>query len=238
MSFFKPYSSDLSTRPEISELTPHTIDGTEADETLSGRSSDDTVNGGGGNDTLFGKEGSDHLDGGPGADRLYGDEGPDYLWGNTENDELFGGDEDDTLGGEDGSDLLMGGLGADQMIGGTGQDTFYYNDAINESPSTSTHSDRILDFHYNGDNDKIDLPIAGTSDNFVWETTEATSMDEAHAEANQNHSNEGLTYVYLANETDDTGYLLADLNGTGNFETGITVVGAGQPGEFNSDAIV
>jgi Ca2+-binding RTX toxin-like protein len=239
MPFAKPYSPGLGTSsPTISELTPRTINGTAADETLSGRSGDDTVNGGGGNDTLFGKVGSDHLDGGPGADRLYGGDDPDYLWGGTENDQLYGENADDTLGGEDGNDLLMGGLGADQMIGGTGQDTFYYNDAINESPATSSHSDRILDFHYNGDNDKVDLPIAGTADNFLWEPTEASSMDEAQAEANQNHSNKGLTYVYLANEKEDTGYLLADLNGTGNFETGITFVGAGEPGEFNYDAIV
>ncbi len=237
--FAKPYSHDLgSARPEISELTPRTINGTAADETLSGRSGDDTINGGDDSDTLFGRGGSDHLDGGPGADHLYGGDNPDYLWGGTGNDQLYGDNGDDTLGGEDGNDLLMGGPGADQMIGGAGQDKFYYNDAINESPATSSSADRILDFHYNGDNDKIDLPVAGTADNFLWTRSTATSMDEARVEANQSHSNHGLTYLYLANEKDDTGYLLADMNGNGHFETGITLVGAGQPGEFNYDAIV
>ena len=234
------FSPSLDTIVSIAEFLPKTINGTAADETLSGRSGNDTISGGGGTDWLFGKDGSDHLNGGFGKDYLYGGEGVDYLWGGPgdDADKLFGEGGDDTLGGEGGNDLLMGGYGADQLIGGAGQDTFYYNDAMNESQAASAGADRILDFHYNGDNDKIDLAIAGTSYNFFQVQTSATSMDEAYIEATQNYHNSGLTYLYLANETQDTGYLLADMNMNGSFETGITLVGAGMWGDFNYDAII
>lgn len=228
----------------IFEIMALTIDGTSADETLEGRSADDTIHGGGGKDWLFGRDGSDHLNGGFGEDYLYGGEGPDYLWGGpgADADKLFGEGGDDLLGGEDGNDLLMGGLGADQLIGGAGQDTFYYNDAIQESPAYSWLGDRILDFHYDGENDKIDLPIAGTAQNYFQARTGATSIDEAFLEANQTYEaymqGTGLTYLYLYNETQDTGYLIADMNGNGNVETGIALVGAGMLGEFGYDAII
>lgn len=57
-------------------------------------------------------------------------------------------------------------------------------------------------------------------------------------EASENFRQDHLTYLYLANEKTDTGYLLADLDRNGKFETGITLIGNGGPGEFNYGAIV
>lgn len=171
--------------------------------------------------------------GGEGTDFLDGSEGTDYIWGEGGNDVLFGNGGDDHLNGGAGNDFVAGGAGADQLTGGEGQDLFF--SSAYESPATSAGADQILDFEYGIDS--IDLGIDGTEDNYVSSGTSAASMDAAALEANQNYGNEGLTYVYLANEKTDTGYLLADLDGNGAFETGITLVGNGGPGEFGYDAI-
>jgi Ca2+-binding RTX toxin-like protein len=166
---------------------------------------------------------------------LTGGEGKDSLWGEGANDVLVGDQGDDRLNGGAGNDLLEGGLGADQLTGGEGQDTFFYPDAANESPATTTDADQILDFQYG--TDKIGLGVAGTAENYHSTDTTATSMNAAALEANQNYGEDRLTYLYLANEGTDTGYLLADQDGNGSFEFGITLVGNGGPGEFGYDAI-
>jgi Ca2+-binding RTX toxin-like protein len=151
---------------------------------------------------------------------------------------LFGEGGNDSLYGDDGRDVLGGGLGADRLGGGAGPDTFFYRDPMHESPATSQGADTILDFSLS-EGDRIDLPVFGTPDSYHSAATNATSMDEAAQEANQNHGGNALDrYLYLANEKTDTGYLLADLDGNGNFETGITLVGNGGPGEFGYNAIV
>jgi Ca2+-binding RTX toxin-like protein len=173
--------------------------------------------------------------GGEDRDVLEGSEGIDHLWGEGGNDVLIGNQGDDHLNGGAGNDLLEGGLGADQLTGGEGQDMFFYPDAANESPATLTDADQIRDFQYG--TDKLGLGVAGTAENYHSTGTTATSMDAAVLEANQNYGEDRLTYLYLANEGTDTGYLLADLDGNGSFEFGITLDGNGGPGEFGYDAI-
>ncbi|QRM31358.1 calcium-binding protein [Microvirga sp. VF16] len=173
--------------------------------------------------------------GGEDRDFLEGGEGIDHLWGEGGNDVLYGEQGDDHLNGGAGHDLLVGDLGADQLTGGEGQDQFWFwSDAVAESPATTTGADQILDFQYG--TDKIGLGVAGTAENYHSAGTTATSMDAAAQEANQT-GEDRLTYLYLANEGADTGYLLADLDGNGSFEFGITMVGNGGPGEFGYDAI-
>jgi Ca2+-binding RTX toxin-like protein len=220
----------------------------------------------GGDDIMDGADGSDHMWGGAGFDMMGGGDGEDYIWAGESGDFALGGDgSDQTLGGggndllvgdkgNDGlyggadDDTLMGSEGADKLVGGEGQDTFAYGGlyngpAVEESPATSAGSDQILDFQYGTDKIEFKYPEAnagpGTPENYHSASTNATSMDEAAQEASQNYGPEDrLTYLYLANEKTDTGYLLADLDGNGNFETGITLVGNGGPGEFGYDAIV
>ncbi|QRM29449.1 calcium-binding protein [Microvirga sp. VF16] len=173
---------------------------------------------------------------GDGTQRIWSGEGPDDVSGGNGHDMLFGEGGNDRLYGEDGFDFIMGGLGSDRLSGGAQDDRFYYSDPAHESPATSTGADTIVDFSLE-DEDIIDLPVRGTAENYGSAGTNATSMDEAAQEANQTYGDDGLTYVYLANEETDTGYLLANLDENDGFETGITLAGNGGPGEFSYEAI-
>ncbi|QRM31357.1 calcium-binding protein [Microvirga sp. VF16] len=207
-----------------------------------------------GPDRMWGGDGSDMMSGDGGDDRLWAGENGDFalgwdgnnqIWGEGGNDVLVGGQGNDSLYGDAGDDTLMGSEGADQLTGGEGRDEFIYRGpyngpAVEESPATSAGADQILDFQYGTDTIDFDYPEAagpGTPENFHSEGTNADSMDAAVQEANQNYREDHLTYLYLANEGADTGYLLADLDGNGSFEFGITLVGNGGPGEFGYDAI-
>ena len=174
---------------------------------------------------------------GDGKQNIFAGDGPDYVSGGNGDDVLFGEGGNDRLYGDHGRDFLVGGMGADRLSGGADPDTFFYRDPMHESPATSEGADTIVDFS-RSERDEIDLPVSGTAENYGSASTNAASMDEAAQEANQNQGGNNLTYLYLANEKTDTGYLLADLDGNGNFETGITLIGSGGPGEFDYHSIV
>lgn len=227
MSFgSRPFSNDLNTERESPD-TSGGSDGPSGDDGSTPYSPDLSTERDGPDTLIRGSEGRDFLLGGEGKDSLWGEGGNDVLLGDQGNDHLNGGV---------GNDLLDGDLGADQLTGGEGQDMFFYPfDAANASPATTTGADQILDFQYG--TDKIGLGVAGTAENYHSAGTTVTSMDAAAQEANQNYGEDRLTYLYLANEGTDTGYLLADLDGNGNFEFGVTMVGNGGPGEFGYNAI-
>jgi Ca2+-binding RTX toxin-like protein len=85
---------------------------------------------------LVGSDFADQFGGDAGSNALYSEGGADTLWGN-------GGD-----------DFLGGGRGADRLIGGGGRDLFVY-EAANDSGTTATTRDQILDFSRG--TDRIDL---------------------------------------------------------------------------------
>jgi Ca2+-binding RTX toxin-like protein len=221
-----------------------TIDGGPGDDLINGDEDVDFIDGGDGNDTISGGGDQDDIYGSLGNDFINGGESGDFINGGPGDDILYGGGDaaDDYIVGGAGDDFIWGGLGWDYHLeGGSGDDTFYISHA---EESGIWEQDIIYDFsyngRYNGDHDKIDLPIAGTSGNFLWASTNAVEMHEAFPEANQNYSNQGLTYLYLANAdpVENRGFLLGDLDGNGSFETGIELRGAGQWGNFNYDAII
>ena len=258
----EPYSPDKDTEVTLPGVS---LEGGDGKDVLEGGAGDDRISGGGGgDDNMWGYGGNDRMWGGDGADMMGGDGGDDRLWGGESHDFMLGGEGADQIWGEGGQDLILGnqgndslyggadadtlkgGEGADQLTGGEGRDEFSYGGsyngpAVEETPATSAGADQILDFEYGSDTIHFGYPEAaagpGTPENFHSEGTSAGSMDAAVMEANQNFRQDHLTYVYLANEKTDTGYLLADLDGNGEFETGITLVGNGGPGEFGYDAI-
>ncbi len=84
-------------------------------------------------ETLTGTAGIDPIHGLGGADIISGLASADYLYGGSGADQLSGGDGDDQLDGGDGNDLLIGGTGIDIARGGTGDDSYYVDNAADQT---------------------------------------------------------------------------------------------------------
>jgi len=122
-------------------------------EAVLGNGRSDTIVGNSANNVLKGLHGSDTIRGGAGNDFILG--GGGYVsCGEGEDNNLFGDDGNDALIGSWGSDSLSPGQGNDVLQGFGGNDSFIFKpgeDGVN----------RIVDFGYEGDPDKIDLAAFG-----------------------------------------------------------------------------
>lgn len=213
---------------------------------------------------IYAGDGNDWLYGALGNDWLYGENGNDVLFGNAGNDYLHGGAGNDQLAGGDGSDRLVGGSGADILQGdrqpyngsgyytnytppAPGADTFVISG--NDSFAWTGYADTILDFNaYQGD--RIDLDIAGTASNFwaidITPVTWMQRIEDAMMVANQGgFARSGARLVFFYDQQVEgalpgvsRGYLVADANQDGYFETGVVLEGAGHAYDLNYWAIV
>jgi Ca2+-binding RTX toxin-like protein len=103
-----------------------------------------------------------------GSDTLSGQ----YVWGYGGFDTITGTDRGDWLIGGDGGASITGGKGADYMFGGSGIDTFIISASNGDTgnspggPGENPTSDSV--FNFATGSDKLDLDIAGTSQNFKY----------------------------------------------------------------------
>lgn len=159
------------------------------------------------------------------------------LTGNAGRNVLRGLGGDDTLRGGVGNDTLSGGPGEDLLLGGAGDDRFTFGlfNRAAESGITSATADTIRD--WSSADDRIDMPFAASAANYVERATTARTV-EAAANVAEIVAGTGKLYAFLFNAGTDTGYLLADLNKNGTFETGIVFTGRGSAGDFGPFDIV
>ena len=168
-----------------------------------------SVSGTEGNDVLRGIE---NVSGSGGNDRLVGDAAGNILWGQGGDDLIFGLAGADRLAGGAGYDRLIGGAGTDRFWGGAGADRFLFLDASDSAPGGAR--DVIHDFQ-----DRLDRVHLHFID-----------ADEGRA------GNQAFTFVGRAGftgtagelrfGTDGTdGFVLADTDGDGRAEFGLTLLG-------------
>jgi Ca2+-binding RTX toxin-like protein len=226
------------------------LHGDDGNDFLSGGAGNDTLYGGNGDDTLWGDNGVQS-----GSDVLFGEGGNDFLFGGASNDLLFGGDGNDRLLGDSGNDLLVGGNGFDMIWGGAGADTIiesgtgndeirlYQGDSLALTGAADTiitgddwMADRSGYSHFAGIVVNDDVVGAGQPTGY----TNATSIEGAAAEASSQvaHWYAGVANdpsyagdrpethaIYLYNAAQNQGYLVADLDHNGSYETGIVFTG-------------
>ncbi len=248
MLFTIPFSSTITMYPSsfiLGALTGSTIYGTASSETLIGTSFSEKIYGYGGNDFINAGGGSDSVDGGAGTDFISGGEGDDYIFGGEGDfrDILSGNAGRDSLFGQGGNDDLWGDADGDYLTGGAGADTFRYAN-LSETMSVTGRADMIRDFNMDA-GDRIDLPSAAGS---YWNYERffddgINSIEAARASAERGFiasqlGEEHPTYLYIGNRATDTGFLLIDGNGNGQFEAAIVLEGAGQVNDFNFWAII
>jgi Ca2+-binding RTX toxin-like protein len=168
------------------------------------------------------------------AQEIIGNSGDNSLRGFAGNDRLTGNAGDDNLRGDAGNDRLTGGDGRDLMDGGTNNDTFVFT-GRGQSGITTATADTIGD--WSSVHDNINMPFAGGAGNYFEHSTSAATI-EAAASAAETLAPAGAFYAFLFNGGTDIGYLLADLNKNGVFETGIILTGAGAAADFGLTDIV
>lgn len=232
---------------------------------LFGEAGDDLLDGGPGSDRIDGGEGFDaviYADAfsvsvnlttgratGDGADVLVGIEdvvGSDYadtlvgsgaeniLEGLAGSDRIDGLAGKDSLYGDEGNDRLTGGADRDYLDGGSGFDTFVFT--LGASGITTGTADVIA--AWNGNQDLIDAPVAGTAANYRESATNASTINAAAAFAEATYTAADVVHVFLYNAGAGTGYLVSDLDRDGTFETGVVLRNAGRASSFDFDTIV
>ena len=150
-----------------------------------------------------------------------------------------GGAGDDEIIGGDGDDTLVGGLGADTLTGGDGADTFVF--AVGDSGIAVATADTITDFN-TADNDRIQLGVAGTVDNFVALNGDdnngaATNFDAALIAAND-AMDQTVRYVLVSDgTTGDEAWLFIDRNLSGEADEVIVLTGVDSTGLVATDII-
>lgn len=166
-----------------------------------------------------------NLDGTPFNDAMNGFNGNDVIHGLDGNDRIVGGQGNDDLHGGLGDDVLVGGFGADDLWGGAGADVFVIT-AGSSPASSGAAGDVIRDWNANADN--IDMPgTPGMPSNYAEESFTGNTLAAASSYAGLNHS-DSARYVFLYNDRGTgKGFLVADLNADGTFETGIVINRAG-----------
>ncbi len=217
------------TRDIYGTFNADTLYGTDRGEKIYAGSGNDVVWAGGGDDTVYGDVGQDFISGGLGND---------VIFGGSERDNLLGGQGSDYIYGESGDDVIWGEGGGDRLVGGTGADTFRY-DAGDTTLYVATgrpNTDTIYDFS-RAEGDKINMPIAGTWNNFVSFSTAPTTMESALDGANAAWANRGKVYAYNENAQADIAFLLIDSNADGYFDSGITILGLARA-NFMPDCII
>jgi len=206
----------------------------ELSDVVYGYEGDDVIYGYEGNDELYGGVGADDLYGGTGDDYLSGGSGSDYLSGGDGHDDLYGGTGGDYLSGGFGDDLLSGGTGRDTLVGGAGEDVFTFKKG--DSGFTTGTVDTIAD--WNRSDDWIDLAVKGTSANYRERATTVKSISAAADEAERFYPQTSVKHVFLYNARTDTGYLVSDSDGNGQFDTGIVLKNAGLASDMSYQFII
>jgi Ca2+-binding RTX toxin-like protein len=215
----------------------------ELSDIVYGYDGDDLIYGFEGHDDLYGGYGYDTIHGGTGDDLMSGDDGDDYLNGGSGHDDLYGGYGHDDLYGGAGLDFLSGGTGDDFLSGGTGRDTLsggagsdIFSFKKGESGFTKSTVDTITD--WNRSHDWIDMAVKGTSSNYRERATKATSIATAVDEAEHYFPKPSIKHVFLYNGRTDTGYLISDSDGNGQFDTGIVLKNAGLASDMSYQFII
>lgn len=172
--------------------------------------------------TTYGTNNNDVLTGGLSADTIYGFDGHDLVFGGANNDRLFGGA---------GNDTLNGGTGADFLSGGAGADVFVYGN-VGESGLTTATADTISGIDKL---DHIDVPnwMADHAHTTIVTNPSYDSLEEVVRISQNGFWNDraGLpdatSYqaVMYYNPTQETGYLLMDMDCNGYMDTGIIITG-------------
>lgn len=171
------------------------IQGNAGNDSLLGGTGSDRIFGGQGDDRIFGEDGNDSINGNTGNDVIYGGatetgtvgDGNDFLRGGQGDDRIYGGGGDDQLFGDLGNDTIVGGSGYDILTGGDGGDVFVFG-ATDAAPSAGfliTYYDTITDLQ--AGIDRIDLPIAVGTNNYLAQNNGATftSVEAAQVYAQQ-----------------------------------------------------
>ena len=183
-----------------------------------------------GNDTIYSGYGSDYIYGGGGHDTVFGGAGNDVIYGDlpgnlgTGNDTIDGGAGGDSIYGGAGDDRIQGGADGDWLSGGVGTDTFVFNNG--DSRLTWETADTIMDF--NRTYDWLDMPVVGTSANFVsgtFTSSHYTSHDVMNDAYHATFSMGQLGTQYAFVTDGHNGYLFANTNGTAGFDTGVELLG-------------
>jgi Ca2+-binding RTX toxin-like protein len=216
--------TDTAASPKATTI-PVGIDGRALTAVQSLRVSGQPGSGFDGDNALGGLSGNDTLRGGAGDDSLNGGHGDDWITGGKGFDTLVGGAGNDSLEGGDGNDLHIGGQGADTMTGGPLDDIFRI--AAGESGVTTATADVITDFVAGVD--RLRLPIAGTSTNFLLVTLAGTAGNDlptVEAAVAQASFLSQATYLYLFDSLGGVdGFLVGDLDGNGAADLAIRLVG-------------
>jgi len=208
--------------------------GHDGDDLIYGFEGHDDLHGDHGHDSIYGGTGDDFLSGGAGDDYLNGGSGHDDLYGGTGHDDLYGGSGLDYLSGGAGDDFLSGGTGRDTLVGGSGEDVFSFKKG--DSGFTAGTADTITD--WNRSYDWIDMAVKGTSSNYRERSTKATSIATAVDEAEHYFPQASVKHVFLYNGRTDTGYLISDSDGNGQFDTGIVLKNAGLASDMSYQYII
>ena len=203
--------------------------------------------------TTYGTNNNDVLTGGLSIDAIYGFDGHDLIFGGASNDHLFGGAGNDTLNGGAGNDVLNGGTGNDTLNGGTGADflsggpgadVFVYTN-VGESGLTTATADTISGIDAL---DHIDVPdwMADHAHTFIV-TNLYDSLEQVVRISQNGFWNDRVgmpdatSYqaVMYYNPTQQTGYLLMDMDCNGYMDTGIIITGlSGQLPENYLDTLL
>jgi Ca2+-binding RTX toxin-like protein len=197
-----------------------------------GYQGNDVERGAGFGDTLYGHGGSDTQYGYGGNDIIYGDSAIGInTFGVDGGDYQYGGDGNDSLYGHGGNDHLWGNANKDNLFGGLNSDTFHFIQG--DSNSTAAGADTIWD--WNAVDDSIDMPITGNAANYAEHNGAPWGVNDiATAKTHADVFHAGLdTYVFLWNAGINTGFLVADLDGNNDFETGVILAGAGAAAALN-----
>jgi Ca2+-binding RTX toxin-like protein len=211
-----------------------TVNGNDGDDVIFGYEGHDDLFGGFGHDTIYGGTGDDDLWGGEDDDYLSGGSGADDIYGGSGADDLYGGSGLDYLSGGTGDDLLSGGAGRDTLAGGAGEDVFTFRKG--DSGLTTTTADVITD--WNRSDDWIDMAVKGTTRNYGEHRTTARSIADAVDDAEFFFPQARIKHVFLYNTKTDTGYLISDSDGNGQFDTGIVMKNAGLASDMSYQYII
>jgi Ca2+-binding RTX toxin-like protein len=216
---------------------------TTGDVHLYGEGDNDYIYGGSGNDHLSGGAALDWIEGGDGNDKIGGGDYIDDLFGNAGHDDLWGDAGNDILDGGSGLDDLIGGAGRDYLTGGSGYDMFWFEIPDGWTDSKVSDPDHILDF--NGADDWINMPVAGTTSSNIFQTGNyidaqmggfaGCGYDVARNWA-ENHITGNVRYAFVSDGVN--GYLFGDLNGNGTVETGIVLEGVTSITQFDYSNIM
>jgi hypothetical protein len=170
-----------------------------------------------------------------------------YVWGYGGYNTITGTDGGDWLIGGDEGNLFTGGKGSDIMYGGDGIDTFNISSANGDTGilpggplDTNASADSVVNFATG--QDKLDLDVAGSVENFVSVQGAVAGViqnDVDALKAAQDAITEGVEYVYIYNITfSGNSWLYHFFDGTPENYTIVELVGLNSVDQFAWSDIV